>query len=590
MSFLRQWLSEKDDDQSVEEFSVMSPCGSFGGPDTGMEKIVQYITGPNSRSEHGRSTDDGVDEEASVVSASSNLREFLTRFSNVSNVSTRSLSVSRREVPYEDLGDDSSESSTDAIRGPLQDDLQVAATSSTMSSSEANTPPTERGSFEDPDVEAIAQNLDAFMENVDKAGGAKDEKDEGDAATVTSSPSRGYHTDRFRIVTKKKIKKQQSDIAKKRRALKREQRKHLLEKISSALTFDTTSEEFIALTKDRRPAKPREDCSWFAFGKLLTPVAVISCLLALVFAVIAKRSDAFVQLEDPIQLSPLFDPVNHIGLVRMELCYNETARVIDPAMDGAQFTAGATFVINAPKGCYDFVLSPSFVDDAMWEVARVFLSLAIALGSFFTLMLATSVIWESINLKPIAIGLLVTYFCQLLSFFFFDSQLCRRHNCALANGSILSIVASMLWFVAGLACIRMDVVYQGKQRLLEKRLRRAKRKELHKLKLEWKAAQQKAPKDDDLASTTETITTPLSTPGNSPAKARPQQPRKLSDEELFAETDLERQAEMFERNPPTIAQNDVETGTTAGRSTSAASTRSKRSKKQAEFSALDLFR
>jgi hypothetical protein len=84
--------------------------------------------------------------------------------------------------------------------------------------------------------------------------------------------------------------------------------------------------------------------------------------------------------------------------------------------------------------------------------------------------------WKSINLKPVAIGLLVTYFFQSLSFFFFDSDLCREYKCHLSEGSITSIVASLFWFLSGLCCIRMDVLYQTQQRRWIRRRDRALKK------------------------------------------------------------------------------------------------------------------
>ena len=132
--------------------------------------------------------------------------------------------------------------------------------------------------------------------------------------------------------------------------------------------------------------------------------------------------------------------------------------------------------------CHVIRLSNTIIEDTMWEVARVSTSMAIALGGFFCVMMISTLYWESINMKPIAVGLLITYLFQSFSFFFFDSQLCREHSCSLSDGTIMSIVASFCWFVSAMVAILMDVHHTRKLRRLarleRRRLRRLRKKKL----------------------------------------------------------------------------------------------------------------
>ena len=234
--------------------------------------------------------------------------------------------------------------------------------------------------------------------------------------------------------------------------------------------------------------KEKKNLSFFAYGRVLTIASIIFAIVAIVLAVLSKRSLFFVQVEKTIEISPQLNQVEYVGLVQMKLCYNDTANERSDrwleTTDGpfARFLstqsaltadAGQGVDHHEQTGCFILPLTVDTIDDKMWNVSRTFLSLAIALGSFLTVMLCFAVYWESINLKPIAVGMLVTYFCQSLSFFFFDSALCRQYSCHLAEGSILSILASLLWFLSGLCVIRMDVTYQAKQRQWARRRKRA---------------------------------------------------------------------------------------------------------------------
>ena len=247
--------------------------------------------------------------------------------------------------------------------------------------------------------------------------------------------------------------------------------------------------------------KQKKNLSLFAYGRFLTISSLILAVAALILAVLSKKSLDFARVGSPIELSPQLNLVEHVGLMKVELCYNETnnsktqtraLRLINLPLSRslsveAVPTVDAGLGVNhhEQQGCFILELTVETIDDVMWNVSRSFLSLAIIFGAFLTGMLCLSVYWESINLKPVAMGMLMTYFFQSLSFLFFDSELCRENTCHFSEGSIESIVASLLWFLCALCCIRMDLLYQARRRQWLRRRNRA----LKKIKLHRKASQ-----------------------------------------------------------------------------------------------------
>lgn len=248
--------------------------------------------------------------------------------------------------------------------------------------------------------------------------------------------------------------------------------------------------------------------SWFGHGKITTLIPIALAMMALMLSIFSRLSLHFVSLSEPLYVSAYFMKVEAVGLNRIRLCYNDS--VIDGRMltiiDDYDMAATSTTTVPMNKsrsskvlgtGCYVLDLTTENVDDNMWNVSRCCISFAIYLGTFLTIMLGTSICWQSINLKPIAVGLLIVYFFQSVSFFFFDSNLCREHICRLSAGSFASILSCILWFASGLACIRMDIIHQSK-------LRRYKHTQWHESKLQ-RSRETESTADTD-------IETPLSTP------------------------------------------------------------------------------
>ena len=204
------------------------------------------------------------------------------------------------------------------------------------------------------------------------------------------------------------------------------------------------------------PLDKRIHFSWMPFGRARTGSAIGVTLLGLILAILSKRSLQFVKLQKPLDMSLHFANVTNVGMVRLELCYSNDNNNNNP--------------------CFILPLSTTIIEDTMWDISRLSTSMAIAMGTFFCLFMILTIRWESINMKPIAIGLLITYLFQSFSFFFYDSRLCQQHSCLLGTGTVLSILASICWFAAAMIAILMDVHHTKKIRRLARRERRRRRR------------------------------------------------------------------------------------------------------------------
>lgn len=228
---------------------------------------------------------------------------------------------------------------------------------------------------------------------------------------------------------------------------------------------------------------------WWGHGRTGTCLAVALAWVGSILSVLVRQSVDFVTLATPLHVSSSYLPVDRLGLIQLELCYNETAT-------------------NA-TGCHLLVLGPTDVNDNMYEIARLFGSLSMLLGTFLTLFLSSSAFWESINLRPIGLGLLVTYFCQSFTMLFFDAQVCKENDCRVGAGSYLSIGAAICWVAA---CITTATMESFKLRATRERRRQARRRYRRALR---EARKQKALQDQkDSFETQQTSSTSSDTSHN----------------------------------------------------------------------------
>lgn len=232
-------------------------------------------------------------------------------------------------------------------------------------------------------------------------------------------------------------------------------------KCQSTLDLDdqVKTESFVpkvqaAKSSKSEPMEPKTHFRMWGHGKLWTLTALACAWLACACGIACRYSTSFVELKQPMTLgSGLYKPVARVGMIRMEVCYNET--------------------VSDLAGCQVIRMSPNEVKDPMFNISRSLLTLATCLGVALTLILTFTVAWESVNLRPIGFAFLTTYFFQSFSMLFFDSNLCHKHNCSMAKGGILCIVTSVLWVATIVAVAKMD---SFKIRAIRARRREARRK------------------------------------------------------------------------------------------------------------------
>jgi tryptophan-rich sensory protein len=196
----------------------------------------------------------------------------------------------------------------------------------------------------------------------------------------------------------------------------------------------------------------KQHLRWFGHGKAWTLIAILVSWAGVILSAYSRNSLQFVTLDEPLLIDSTFDYVDSIGMVRIQVCYNET--------------------IVGQNGCQIIDLSPEIVNDSRFEAARILLTLGLWFGIFFAIILSTTIYWESINLRPVGFGLLFTYFCQSCAMLFFDTDLCNVNKCRPGTGCIYCIVASFCWITACGATAKMDAM---KSRHARRRRRQARR-------------------------------------------------------------------------------------------------------------------
>ena len=197
----------------------------------------------------------------------------------------------------------------------------------------------------------------------------------------------------------------------------------------SEQSSNTASEESASPSKEQH-------LNLFGHGKRWTCIALFMALLGTIFSILSRRSTEFATLSTPVEIAPIYNPVTATGMLRMEICYNET------------FTGHAD--------CDEIWLRSEDIDDSVFEIARLFLNMGTVFGVFFTLLLTSSVYWESINLRPIGVGFVVAYFLQSFSMLFFDTDICAEHSCKVGSGCVCCIFACFGWIGACIATAKMD--------------------------------------------------------------------------------------------------------------------------------------
>jgi len=217
----------------------------------------------------------------------------------------------------------------------------------------------------------------------------------------------------------------------------------------------------------------------FGHGRLWTIAAFVLSWIGVVCSILSCRSTSFVRLSEPILINSLFAPVEETGMFRFRMCLNGT--------------------VTGEFGCENIRLEPDRVDDRMFELGKIFLILGTVFGTFFTLCLSNAVYWESIQLRPIGLGYLFSYFLQSFSMLFFDSDVCRTNKCRVSTGCCLCIVACIAWIGTCISAARMEAHKLRANRKRRRERRRAVREEQKRLEAE-KEQDSTAPTDSTASS------------------------------------------------------------------------------------------
>jgi hypothetical protein len=213
--------------------------------------------------------------------------------------------------------------------------------------------------------------------------------------------------------------------------------------------FNTVMQQDKQYCQDNEEEKQRHCRFWFPHGASWTTSTILLSVASLVLSIFAMKSVDFAHLGYPVSLGSDFLSVDSVGLVKLQLCLNATEATVQQRDEGL---------------CRVIILSTEQDDDRLWIFARTVACLAVAFGFFLTAVVTSSICWDTINFKPIAIFYFVVYLFQSLTFFFFASELCQAQVCSFGSGAFYSSLATFLWMTTCFVCIRMDVAHLRKLR------------------------------------------------------------------------------------------------------------------------------
>lgn len=202
---------------------------------------------------------------------------------------------------------------------------------------------------------------------------------------------------------------------------------------------------------DKQEKQKKKHFRWFSHGKITTLLLIIFAWGGTILSFLSRRSVEFVTLATPWPIAPIYDEVTAIGMINVNLCYNQTMMEMEELLTDD--------IINhaADEPCFDIPLNIGDMDDIMYKISVSFVSSALYLGFLMTCIITTTIIWQTINMKAVAFGFLFVYAFQSLSFLFFDTDVCKVHECQLGEGCIFSISASILWMCTCVTCAKIDL-------------------------------------------------------------------------------------------------------------------------------------
>ncbi|GFH53650.1 hypothetical protein CTEN210_10126 [Chaetoceros tenuissimus] len=229
------------------------------------------------------------------------------------------------------------------------------------------------------------------------------------------------------------------------------------------------------------------NCAFMHLGTMKTLFTIVMGLVSFALTYTCKTSTNFVRLDIPLEVAPSYDHVNYVGLFSIEICradkeiivdykknivtiesfsYDDDIEVDAQPHDTSVTQMLASTYFNRSEGnndsdgdrnkiCKVIPLDSEVVDDGLWNACRLFLGFSEWLGGFMIILLICSCIWKTINLVPICVCLLFTYVLQSMSFFFFESKLCKEHGCYQDKGGTIAIGAIVCWFLTWIGSLNM---------------------------------------------------------------------------------------------------------------------------------------
>ena len=234
-------------------------------------------------------------------------------------------------------------------------------------------------------------------------------------------------------------------------------------------------------TVDRMTSRFRDEhVSLFHLGPFKTVFAIVMTITAFSFSVACKHSTSFVRLEIPLEVGSHYNDITTMGLFYLEMCRTKESVSVDNGIvtisdyiyaDDSTFNddpidtiitqiseveyAKLTMDLDSPKVCKKIRLDGGVIGDGLWNSTRIFAGFTEWLGGFLALTLICACCWKTMNLVPIAIGLLLNYMFQSLSFLFFETKLCKENGCFQSRGGDLAIGAIICWFLAWIGVLYM---------------------------------------------------------------------------------------------------------------------------------------
>lgn len=236
-------------------------------------------------------------------------------------------------------------------------------------------------------------------------------------------------------------------------------------------------------TKPSTTITKKQHLRRWGHGRLWTSLALVFAWAACVCALLSRQSLRFVDFKHPLDIAPLFEPVKAMGVIRVQICRKKSK--------------------SGMRWCEIIPLGREKVNDKFINLSGSLLTMGASLGVALTVVLSTSIVWETINLRPVGFGFLLVYFFQSFSLIFFDANICNESKCRMAPGSILCVMASIFWIAACFGVAKMDAYkvrsIRARRRAARKLARQARRE-----KRERKLARKQLRRIDDSAASEET--------------------------------------------------------------------------------------